>query len=133
MSVPLPNFPNYLLTSIKIHVIRYCENMYERSGKKLFGSIKNATENLDKLKSRGFHATSLSTYDFSLLFTALLHNSIKKKPIKSIETTFHREKIVFLPSDDQYRFDRDIAVHLAVAGDVFNGVSLCCPFSHEMS
>ena len=27
----------------------------------------------------------------------------------------------------------DIAVHLAVAGDVFDGVFLCCPFSHEIS
>ena len=26
-----------------------------------------------------------------------------------------------------------IAVHLAVACDVFDGVFLCCPFSHEMS
>ena len=26
-----------------------------------------------------------------------------------------------------------VAVHLAVACDVFIGVSLCCPFSHEMS
>ena len=26
-----------------------------------------------------------------------------------------------------------IAVHLAVAGDVFDGVFLCCPFSHEIS
>ena len=26
-----------------------------------------------------------------------------------------------------------MAVHLAVAGDVFDGVFLCCPFSHEMS
>ena len=25
------------------------------------------------------------------------------------------------------------AVHLAVAGDVFDGVFLCCPFSYEMS
>ena len=25
------------------------------------------------------------------------------------------------------------AVHLAVAGDVFDGVFLCCPFSHEVS
>ena len=25
------------------------------------------------------------------------------------------------------------AVYLAVAGDVFDGVFLCCPFSHEMS
>ena len=27
----------------------------------------------------------------------------------------------------------NIAVHLAVAGDVFDGVFLRCPFSHEMS
>ena len=27
----------------------------------------------------------------------------------------------------------EIAVHLAVACDVFTDVSLCCPFSHEMS
>ena len=27
----------------------------------------------------------------------------------------------------------ETAVHLAVAGDVFNGVFLCCPFSHQMS
>ena len=26
----------------------------------------------------------------------------------------------------------EIAVHLAVAGDVSDGVFLCCPFSHEM-
>ena len=25
------------------------------------------------------------------------------------------------------------SVHLTVAGDVFDGVFLCCPFSHEMS
>ena len=24
-------------------------------------------------------------------------------------------------------------IHLAVAGDVFDGVFFCCPFSHEMS
>ena len=27
----------------------------------------------------------------------------------------------------------EIAVHLAVAGDVFDGVFFCCLFSHEMS
>ena len=27
----------------------------------------------------------------------------------------------------------EIAVHLAVAGDVFAGVFLCCPVSREMS
>ena len=27
----------------------------------------------------------------------------------------------------------EIAVHLAVACDVFDGLFLCCPFSYEMS
>ena len=59
------------LTAIKIHVIRYCEKVYELSGKILFWSIKNSTEVLDKLKSRGFRA--------SILYTTLPHNLTKKK------------------------------------------------------
>ena len=31
------------------------------------------------------------------------------------------------------KYITEIAVHLAVACDVFDGVFLCCPFSHEMS
>ena len=42
------------LTAVKNHVIRYCEKVYERSGKNLFWSIKNSGEVLNKLKSRGF-------------------------------------------------------------------------------
>ena len=52
------------LTAVKKHVIRYCEKVYERSGKNLFWSIKNSGEVLNKLKSRGFPANSLSTYHF---------------------------------------------------------------------
>ena len=47
-------------TAVKNHVIRYCEKVYERSGKNLFWSIKNSREVLNKLKSRGFRVTSLS-------------------------------------------------------------------------
>ena len=67
------------LTSIKNHVIKYCEKVYERSGENLFWSIKNSCEVLNKLKSRGFRASSLSTYDFSTLYTTLTHNLIKDK------------------------------------------------------
>ena len=52
------------LTTIKNHVIKYCEKVYERSCKNLFWLIKNSCEILNKLKSRGFRASSLSTYDF---------------------------------------------------------------------
>ena len=64
------------LTAVKKHVIKYCEEVYERSSKNLFWSIKNSGEILDKLKARYFNATSLSTYDFSTLYTTLPHNSI---------------------------------------------------------
>ena len=67
------------LTAVKNHVIRYCEKVYKSSGKNLFRSIKNSGEVLNKLKSRGFRATSLSTYDFSTLYTTLPHNLIKEK------------------------------------------------------
>ena len=79
------------LTAVKNHVIRYCENVYERSGKNLFWSIKISGEILNKLKSRGFRATSLSTYDFSTLYTTLPHNLIKEKLINLIDWTFKRE------------------------------------------
>ena len=47
------------------------ETVYERSSKNMVWSIKNSGEVLSKLKSRGFRATSLSTYDFFLLFIPL--------------------------------------------------------------
>ena len=41
-------------------------------------SIKNSGEILTKLKSRGFLASGLSTYDFSTLCTTLPHTLIKE-------------------------------------------------------
>ena len=45
------------LTTIENHVIKYCEQVYNRSGKNLFWSIKNSCEVLNKLKSGGFRAS----------------------------------------------------------------------------
>ena len=73
------------LPTIKKHVIKYCEKVYERSGKNLFWSIKHSCEVLNKLKSRCFRASSLSTYDFSTLYTTLPHNLIKDKLVDLIE------------------------------------------------
>ena len=86
------------------HVIRYCENVYERSGKNLFWSIKNSGEVLNKLKSRGFRATSLSTYDFSTLYTTLPHNLIKEKLINLIEWTFKREGSPYIACHERQAF-----------------------------
>ena len=47
--------------------------------------IKNSGEVLIKLRSRGFHAASLSTYDLSTLYTTLHHNSIKNASINVLK------------------------------------------------
>ena len=74
------------LTAITKHVIKYCTTVYERNNKNLFSG-----EILNKLKSRGFLASGLSTYDFSTLYTTLPHNLIKEKLTELIEQTFNRE------------------------------------------
>ena len=56
-----------------------------------FWSIQNSCEGLNKLKSRGFRASSLSTYDFSTLYTTLFHNLMKDKLVDLTERTFQRE------------------------------------------
>ena len=81
------------LSSIKKHIIKYCEKVYERSGKNLFWSIKNSCEVLNKLKSRGLRASSLTTYDFSTLYTTLPHNLIKDKLVDLIQRIFPKGRL----------------------------------------
>ena len=71
MTTELSKVLTSCLSTVKKHVIKYLEKVYERFGKNLFWSIKNSCEILDKLKARDFNVTSLSTYDFFLLFTLL--------------------------------------------------------------
>ena len=71
------------LTAIKSHVIRYCETVYETSNKNWFWSIKNSGEVLSKLKCRGFRATSLSTYDFSTLYTTYVCTGFRFRALAS--------------------------------------------------
>ena len=74
-----------------MHGKQSCATVYERNSKNLFWSIKNSGEILNKLKSRGFLASDLSTYNFSTLYTTLPHNLIKEKLTELVEQTFNRE------------------------------------------
>ena len=69
---------------------------------------KNSGEVLSKLKSRGFRATSLSTYDFSTLYTTLPNNLIKENILDLIESAFkkfYKRKVHFiLPVTIRKRF-----------------------------
>ena len=74
------------------------------------GSIKNLSEVLNKLKSRGFRASSFSTYDFSTLYTTLPHNLIKDKLVDLIERTFQREGSLYIACNDRNAFFTSDAV-----------------------
>ena len=79
----------------------------------MFWPIKNSGEVLSKLKDLGYQTTSLSTYDFSTLYTTLPHNLIKEKLIDLIEQTFYKkegelyiacnDKKAFFTSKDHYK------------------------------
>ena len=62
---------------------------------------------INKLNTNGFGVASLSTYDFSTLYTALTHNLIIDKPIDLIELTFEREgsdRKAFFTSEEYKRY-----------------------------
>ena len=83
------------LTTVKQHVIKYCDTVYERDSINLFWSIKNSTEVLNKFKSKGFMASELATYDFCMVYTTLPDHLIKDKLIALIEHMFTREKTLY--------------------------------------
>ena len=94
------------LTTIKAKVIKYCDTVYERSGKNMFWLIKNSGEVLSKLKDIGYQATSLSTYDFSTLYTTVPHNLIKEKLIDLIERTFYKKEGNLACKDKKYFYSQ---------------------------
>ena len=59
---------------------------------------------LNKLKSKGFLASSLSTYDFSTLYTTLPRILIKDKLNELIDQTFYREGSLYLACDKKHVF-----------------------------
>ena len=71
----------------------------------MFWPIKTSGEVLIKLKDIGYQETSLSTYDFSTLYTTLPHNMIKKKLLDLIERTFYKkEGKLYLAFNDKKAF-----------------------------
>ena len=92
------------LTAIKNHWIKYCEKTYEREGINCFWSIKISTEILNKLETKGFQASNISTNDFSTLYTTLPHNLIRNQLVDLIENTFRREEVLFLACNEERAF-----------------------------
>ena len=76
----------------------------EREGINYIWSIKNSTEILNKLKTKGFQASTISTYDFSTLYTTLPHKLIRDQLVDLIENTFRREEVLYLACNEERAF-----------------------------
>ena len=92
------------LAAVGGHVVGCCGRVCGRSGKNLFWSIKNSDEILDKLKAGDFNATSLSTYDFSTLYTTLPHNLVGDGLVGLVGGAFQREGSPCLACGDRGAF-----------------------------
>ena len=84
--------------------------------KKLYWSIKKSCEVINKLKSRGFRAPSLSTYDFSILYTTLPHNLVKDKLVNLIERIFQREDSYYIACNDRDAFSSLMHLEIIIYG-----------------
>ena len=102
----LPNYQNcyYLLLS-KTMLLDIVKKSMKDPVKIFFGQLKKSCEVLNKLKSRGFCASSLSTYDFSTSYTTLPYNLIK-----DIERIFQREGSFYIACNDRNAFFTSDAV-----------------------
>ena len=67
-------------------------------------------EVLNKVKSRGFCASSLSSYDFSTLYPTLPHNLIKDKLVDLVERICQREGSLYIACNDRHAFFTSEAV-----------------------
>ena len=79
------------LTAIKEHVEKYCDTVLIRNDINFFWSIKNSGDVIDKMKSRNFQANTISSYDFSNMYTTLPHDKINDRLSKLITWCFDRE------------------------------------------
>ena len=66
--------------------------------------MKNSTEILNELKTKGFQASNISSYDLSTLYTTLQHNLIRNQLIDLIENTFRHEEVLYLACNEERAF-----------------------------
>ena len=71
---------------------------------KLFLSIKNSTKILNKLKAKGFQASTISTYFFFKLYTTLPRDLIKTQLVDLIENTLWCEEVLYLACNEERAF-----------------------------
>ena len=72
--------------------MKYSETAFSNSNVNYFWSIKNSSEVIEKLRLRHFQGSQLYSFDFSSLYTSLLHDPVKAKVLSLVNWCFNRVK-----------------------------------------
>ena len=106
---PLSILLTKILTRIKHGLQTYCETLHSRSGINQMWILKNSKELLDNLKSPSFNnVTSITSFDFSTLYTTIPHQKLKNRLATIVRNTFlykngnRRYKYLVLGREDTY-------------------------------
>ena len=68
---------------------KYCETSYSRSGINQMWILKNSKELLEHLQSPNFnHITSIQSFDYSTVYTTILHQKLKSRLATIIRNSF---------------------------------------------
>ena len=97
---PLSILLTKLLKHIKQGFQKYCETSYSRSGVNQMWILKNSKELLKHLQSPNFnHITSIKSFDFSTLYTAITHQKLKSRLAAII-----RNSVIHKNGNRRYKF-----------------------------
>ena len=96
MATQLSKLLTSRLTAVKKHVFKYCERVYERSGRNHFGVLEIQVKFQINLKLDISKRPVCLLMIVSTLFTTLPNNFTKDKLIYLIERTFNREGSPYL-------------------------------------
>ena len=84
---------NQVLTVIKTGLAKYCSIKTRYTGVNNMRILKNSTNLLSSLSHMGVHrATSIQTFDFSILYTSIPHDLLKSRMNNIINNAFKHKK-----------------------------------------
>ena len=85
---------------VKSHCISYCKTIYDRTGVYAMWIINNSLDVIQMIGRKQFQATSVTTWDFSTLYTSIPHEKLKHRIHELLEKTYVVRRKSFIATDN---------------------------------
>ena len=95
------------LKLVKSHCISYCNTIYDRTGVNAMWIINNSLDVIQMIGRKQFQTTSVTTWDFSTLYTSIPHEKLKHRIHELLEKTYAVRRKSFIATDNFRTFWTD--------------------------